>query len=140
MKSFFSAAWISAALFSAVLFTGCTPKPSELIAGVWKIDNIDMGMEIPAEQKAMFDEMMTKMKETSSMDIKADGTYKQEMFMGQMIESTGKWSITEDGKTFITTEDKDGVTDSLNIVELTANKFVISASDRGRTTTISYAK
>jgi hypothetical protein len=83
---------------------------------------------------------MTKMKETSSMDIKADGTYKQEMFMGQMIESTGKWSLTEDGKTFVTTEDKDGITDSLNVVELTANKFVISASDRGRTTTISYVK
>ncbi|MDZ4752344.1 MAG: lipocalin family protein [Flavobacteriales bacterium] len=137
MKFFYSAAVLVAIVLT---LAGCKSTPAKMVVGTWKIGEMDPGIEIPAEQLAKFEEMMKSVKESSTMEVKEDGTFIETMITNKLMESSGTWSLSEDGLTFVRTEDETQITDSLQVVELSDNKFVVAAEDRGRRMVITYIK
>ena len=106
------------------------------IAGEWQLSDFDMGMEIPEEQKAMFDEMMEEMKANTTMTFNADGTFSsKQSAMGEVTEESGTYKL--DGNKLTTTSN--GKTESLD-VELKDNTMTIKVEDRGQTMTMTFTK
>lgn len=72
--------------------------------------------------------MMAQMKNIT-LEYMADGTYQMSSsMMGQTQTIKGKWSITGNGKKVVLTDDKQK-TDTLDIVEVTAEKLTVSGKD-----------
>lgn len=99
------------------------------IVGTWKLDKMDLGEEIPAEQKAMFDAMMVEMKKNFVMTFKDDGTMETKKDAEGEAE-TGKYSISEDGKTLST--DSNGKKESITIVSISSSKMVLEVAEGGK--------
>lgn len=121
---------------------------SDMIVGSWGVGDIDMGMEIPEEQKEMMDAMLNAMKEGTSYTFNADGSYEQvspnPFSEGESITNNGTWSVNEEGNMLtINTELESGETKTENIsVEVAEGsvKMMIEDAERGTTTTMSLVK
>lgn len=106
------------------------------IVGTWQLSDFDMGMEIPEEQKEMFDKMMEEMKANSAMTFKADGTFmSKQSVMGDIKEESGTYKL--DGNKLTTTSD--GKTETLD-VEISDKTMKIQLEDRGQTLTMTFSK
>lgn len=97
---------IIAGLASAlVILSSCSKSNEDLIVGTWKVADMKIkGFDpttLPAEQKAAFEKQMKETKENSSFEAKADGSYHNVNWVGEKMESDGKWKFTEDGKSLI---------------------------------------
>jgi hypothetical protein len=108
-----------------------------MIVGKWKIGELNTGMEIPAERKAEFDKQIDELKKTAYFDFKKGGS--MEMNMSGKSQK-GTWKITDDGKRFINIAEGSNAVDSLNIIELTDNKFSFSEEARGQKITYTLVK
>lgn len=76
--------------------------------------------------KAMMDmlnQKMEEMKSNSFMEFKKDGTYEAKMGDGN---EKGKWEIAASGKYLVSQTDGQEKKDSIEIIELTAEKLVLS--------------
>ena len=88
-----------------------------------------------AAQMKMMDAAMEDIKK-STLEYKADGTFEASMsMMGQTQNSKGTWSLSADGKKVIIIDDKQK-SDTMNVDEITSDKFVSSGSKDGKKTTI----
>jgi len=97
---------IIAGLASAlVILSSCSKSNEDLLVGTWKVADMQIkGFDpasLPAEQKAAFDKQMKETKENSSFEAKADGSYHNVNWVGEKLESDGKWKFTADGKSLI---------------------------------------
>ncbi len=124
-----------------MLFVGiiasCSESPSKMIIGTWKIDNIETTEEIPEEHKEMYKKMMDEMKKSSSFTFNEDGTLETKI---SEKNTTGKWSLNDDGKT-LTVEEDNGKTNTSTIQEISSSKIVFTdESDKGAKTTITLVK
>ena len=128
--------------FIAVLFlTSCgifkkdnNAIVSKKIIGTWKLESMDLGEEIPKEQKAMFDAMMEQMKKDFAMTFKGDGTYEIKKDATGEPE-VGKYRIGDEGKALITTTKK-GKEDKITIESISSSKIVFKILDNGKTMTM----
>jgi len=120
------ASYLLVVLFVGMLAScGGSGDAKKDIVGTWKLESMDLGQEIPAEQKAMFDAMMETMKKDFVMTFKDDGTYETKKDADGTPE-TGKYKV--DGKTLITTKDS-GKEDKITIVSISSSKMVLEIPD-----------
>lgn len=108
-------------LTAFVCITGCKSKEAkELIVNKWKFTDISGpdAAKIP-------DSMKTKMMATATMEFKKDGTYEQAGGMRENIQK-GTYSLSNDGKTLYSTENGTTYTDTVTVLELSKDKFVVT--------------
>lgn len=75
--------------------------------------------------------MLEEMKKTT-IEYKADGSYESAMtIMGQSKSEKGTWTISEDGKYIISTNEEKQ-TDTNIVGELTPEKLVLVGEDKGK--------
>jgi hypothetical protein len=108
----------------SVSFKIVQQKPSDLIIGFWQLSDVkisDMPLLLP-EQIAIFNKEMKMMNDSSSIEIKANGTYHEILYEKGKLHSDGNWKLSNDGeKLFLTTELR---TDTILVTTLTPNKMV----------------
>jgi hypothetical protein len=129
MKIFKTFLLICIAVISLSSFKITQQKPSEMILGIWKISDVviaDMPVIAPS-QKAAFEKELKTMKDSSSFEMKADGTYHQINWAGGKVHSDGKWKLSNDAKQLIITN-KDGQSDTLDIISLTTHRLVCGSN------------
>ncbi|MDB2657135.1 lipocalin family protein [Crocinitomicaceae bacterium] len=104
------------------------------IVGDWKLTDLDMGMEIPEEQKAMFEGIIQEMKDNTLYSFTADGKIIMNTFvMNEKMTQEGTYSL--DGEKLTVT--MDGQAKEQNI-KLTENSLTFSEEDRGTTMTMTF--
>jgi hypothetical protein len=103
--------------------------PASLIVGIWKLSEVQIaGMpELTGEQKMKFDKEMKTAKDSSSLDIKANGTFHNVTWAGKKYHTDGKWKLISSGKKLLITENESTNADTINIASLTATKMVWEA-------------
>ena len=114
--------FIAAIVTASVFATGCgTKKNKDLIVSKWHVTNIagKGGDMIPDSLKA-------KMYKDASIEFKADGKY-ETIGMGNGT-NTGVYHLSADEKSLITVENGSTSSDTVNLVELTDSKLVVSDS------------
>lgn len=97
------------------------------------------------QQQDMMNNMVQAMKQ-STLTCNMDGTCEMSSsMMGQTKTDKGKWMLIDDGKKVVLTSDqvppgsKGPKSDTLNVVELTAEKMTVSGPDgRGGTVSMTY--
>lgn len=101
----------------------------EMVTGTWKFDIESLPAEekaqydtMPEEQKKMIEEMLSKM----TFTYNEDGTV--EASDGEAVKK-GTWSISEDGKFLLMTQEGNETADTVEVVEATENKLVLK--DKG---------
>lgn len=142
---------------ATVVFISCGGnKTKELLVKKWqisdyKVDGMDQQMAQMkaaadttkdstmkaqfATQLKMFEGAMEEIKK-STMEWKKDGVYEASIsMMGQTQNMKGTWTLSKDGKKVIIVDDKQK-TDSMNVDELTSEKFVSSSVNNGKKSTI----
>ena len=105
--------------------------PSALAVGKWKISDIKFA-ELPPlneEQKVLFDKEMKISKDSSSLEVRANGTYHDVTWAGKKYVTDGTWKITPNGKLFITTNRATAKVDTFNIVSLTTKTMVMGTKE-----------
>lgn len=114
----------------AVLFllTGCKDDKKKLLVKTWKIEDIKVSTEIPADQKQFFDAMLAQMKQFLRLTYSADGTYNSE-FMGKT--NKGKWKLNEK-QDEITAEDESGKPMKYKIISLTKDRYEYVTMDEAQ--------
>lgn len=120
-------------------------SPKDLITGTWKFANMESpamtAMLSDAKMKAEWDKNIADQQANTSMSINADGTYTTKASMkGETKETSGTWTISDDGKSFITTDSKTKKTDTLTIESVDPLMLHLSMVDHGDKMTISYKK
>ncbi len=109
-------------LTASALIAGCkTKKNKDHIVTKWHVTDVSgKGAEmIPDSTK-------TKMFKEATIEFKNDGKY-ETYGMGSGSQK-GTWHFTADEKALITVEDGSSVSDTVNVVELTAGKMVVQDS------------
>ncbi len=98
-------------------------SPKEMVAKKWHVEEVELGdaemKGIPEEAKIFAKQMYSKME----MEFNADGTGKMS-FPGMETQS-GKWTISEDGKTLNIINEKIGKQEPATIEKLTENELVL---------------
>lgn len=107
------------------MLSSCKEKPQKNLVQRWKIEDVKISEEVPAEQKEFFDEMLKQMKQYLRITYREDGTYEANM-MGNI--SKGKWELSKDGKT-LTASDESNKPMTYTIISLTKDKFEYKTSD-----------
>jgi hypothetical protein len=120
-------------------------SPKELVTGTWKFSNMESpamaAMLSDAKMKAEWDKTIAEQQANNSMTINADGTYITKASMqGKVQESTGTWTISEDGKTFMSTDSQTKKTDNLTIESVDPLMLTLSIVDHGDKMTMTYKK
>jgi len=124
---------LSIAILSFI--SSCSPSPSEMIIGEWKISDVQTTSDIPDDQMDVYKEQIEEMKKSSKIVFNEDGTIEQTILDET---STGTWSISKDGKTLTT--DIDGNKEVKKIKELTPEKMVLVLEFDNNKTTTSFEK
>ncbi|MBL7893142.1 MAG: hypothetical protein JNL63_10965 [Bacteroidia bacterium] len=141
---------------ATVIFMSCGGnKTKEMLARKWqisefKVDGMDEQMaQMRAaadttkdstmkvqyvQQVKMVESYMEEMKK-STLDYKNDGTFEASMsVMGQTQNVKGTWTLSEDGKQVVIVDDKQKA-DTMNVDEISADKFVSSGVSGGKKST-----
>ena len=103
------------------LFSSCSKNPSEMISGEWVIADLQTTSDIPEDQMEAYNAQIEEMKKSSKIIFKEDGTFEQTILDET---TTGKWEISDDGKTLTKTSDS-GDKETATIQELSDNKLVV---------------
>jgi deoxyribodipyrimidine photolyase-like uncharacterized protein len=144
------------AIATVVLMSCGGNKSKEMLAKKWQISELKVeGFdEQMAQMKAaadttkdttmksqfisqikMYEGYMEEMKKTT-LEYKTDGAFEANtMMMGQAQNVKGTWTMTEDGKKVIVVNDKQKA-DTMNVDELSADKFVSTSVNRGKKSTV----
>ena len=105
------------------------------IVGVWKITDMQYKGELPKlspDQQKEFDKAMQSTKDSSSFEVKADGSYHTVNWAGKKYESDGTWKLSDDNKMlFLSTKNDDSTikTDTIPLGSLSANEMVWDAKE-----------
>jgi hypothetical protein len=104
----------------AIFMISCKGKSAkELIVKKWKISNISgKGAE------TLTDSVKKILYSTATMEFTKEGKYITTD--PQSGTNTGSYTLSTDGKTLISNNEGSTVKDSLDIVELSATKFIVS--------------
>jgi hypothetical protein len=107
-------------LAGSIAIVSCKGKSAkDYIVNKWKITDISgKGVE------GMPDSAKTKIYETAAMDFKKDGKYESADMGGG--PKKGVYTISSDGKSLMTTDEGSTVTDTLELVEVTADKMIVN--------------
>ena len=123
--------------FAAVLFittlllAGCKSKSAkELIVNKWKITNIKGG-----DADLMPDSIRTEIYSSANMEFTKDGKFMVSMLNNK---TTGTYSVSDDGKKLTTTDGERKTPEIADILEISADKFIISSTKDK--TTITFVK
>ncbi len=103
------------------LFSSCSKSPSEMITGEWVIADLQTTSDIPEDQMEAYNAQIEEMKNSSKIVFKEDGTFEQTILDET---TTGKWEISEDGKTLTKINDS-GDKETALIQELSDNKLIV---------------
>ncbi|WP_108808750.1 lipocalin family protein [Aquimarina spinulae] len=125
--------------FVTLLAISCGSKSKdEAIKGKWVASDIEYQMEgADKEMKEFADVMKEALIGKMSFEFKEDKTFVALMPMGKK-ETKGTWSISEDGKTLTTTDEKKS--EDMTIVNLDSSKLALSKKDPQGTSTITFKK
>lgn len=107
------------------------------VVGEWKMSDMDMGMEVPKGQEEQFATIKKEMVENGSMTINEDGTFTNTSKTDKVRTEEGTYTVSE-GKLITTV--KNGRESSLDISSLTKEELILTAEDRGRKMTMTYAR
>lgn len=116
---------LSSLMIGFLMLSSCKEKPQKFLVQRWKIEDVKISEEVPAEQKEFFNEMLKQMKQYLRITYREDGTYEANM-MGNI--SKGKWELSEDGKT-LTASDESNKPMTYKIISLSKDKFEYKTSD-----------
>jgi len=113
-------------------------EPKDLIAKAWMIDDMDasaMIAKLPKEEqekmKKSMEENKSKIKGNMIFDFKADGKVTNIIKDGkQEIKSDGTWTLSDDGKTLTTIDDK-GKKSEVNVLKLTEDALELQPIQEG---------
>jgi len=112
-------------LLTFVFISSCkTEKAKDLIVRKWKFTEVS-----GPDAAIIADSIKTKILETATMEFKKDGTYEQSGGAG-MDGEKGTYTVSDDGKTVISTSNSSGVGDTVMILELSKTKLVVSPKPR----------
>ena len=111
---------------------------AKLLIGTWKLSDVELGMDLMDVQKEMMNAMIAGMIENTTMTFKDDGAFESNSeIQGQKKVETGSWSL--DGME-LTSTDKTGKEKILELIELTAEKFIVSMDEGGNKMTLTFIK
>jgi len=104
---------------AAIISCNGKSSPKDLIVNKWKITDISgKGVE------GMPDSAKTKIYESATMEFMKDGKFVTSD-MGNGVKK-GTYSIINDGKTLVSTDEGAASSDSLQLVEITKDKMVVN--------------
>ncbi|MCF6132595.1 lipocalin family protein [Flavobacterium wongokense] len=112
------------------------PKEEASVVGVWKLTDMDMGMEIPKGKEKQFEEMMAKMKAETSFTFNEDGTMSGDNPAVKGMKGT--YTYADSKLTII--DDKTKKEEVMNVDELSADKLVISNEHNGKKAVMTFSK
>jgi hypothetical protein len=108
-----------------VVLSSCSKSNEDLIVGTWKVADMKIKdfdpASLPAEQKAAFEKQMKETKDNSSFEAKSDGSYHNVNWVGEKLESNGKWKFIGDGKSLVLSDGPR--VDTVTVVTLTDSKM-----------------
>jgi len=108
------------ALMLVLSLSACKKSAEKMVVGKWKLTEMTSPELTDEAAKKEFYEKVT-------LSILKDGDY---AFAGLPKPNKGKWELSEDGKTFTTT-DSDGKIDKANVLELSEVKLsVVMGADK----------
>lgn len=100
-------------------------EPAEVsIVGVWKMTDMDMGMEIPKGKEKEFEDMMKEMAAKTAYTFKDDGTID---IKSPAANSNGTYTYADGKLTTVVM----GKTETIAVPTLTEDQMVIEVEDRG---------
>ncbi len=92
-------------VFGAVVLFACSScnqgHETAAIVNKWKLANVKYSKELSPELQPIIDAQLAQLKQTFSLEYKANGTYVAKT----QKEITGKWELSSDGKTLENIED-----------------------------------
>ena len=98
-----------------------TPEAEASLVGVWKLSDIDLGMEVPKGKEQVIEDMKKKMIAETVYTFNDDGTM---TFKNPMVEETPA-TYTKDDATITITNNATKKSETVTVEELTATKLVI---------------
>ena len=114
----------------------CKGSGKDAIVGTWGVEDVDMSDMLAGlsdEEKGMYEAFLPMMEEamkSMEMTFNADGTMETSAsMMGQENKDSGKWSLSEDGKT-LTTE-TNGNKEDIKVESLDGSKMVLAMENDG---------
>ncbi len=112
-------------------------KADASIVGKWKMSDVDLGIEIPEEQQAMFEELKNAMISNSSQEYTDDGNVTIVNVVGNdVLTSTGTYTVDGDKLTMVV----EGRTDVVTIKSLTDSGLVLEVEDNGSKMTMTFKR
>jgi hypothetical protein len=111
-------------------------EPEASVVGVWKLTNIDLGMEAPKGQEQALEDIKKKMIAETVYTFNEDGTM---TFKNSMVKETSATYTYEDSKITIT-DNKTKKAETVTVDELTADKLVISSEQNGKKAVMTFSK
>jgi hypothetical protein len=112
------------------------PAAEASIVGVWKLSDIDLGMEAPKGKEKMLEDMKAKMIAETVYTFNDDGTMS---FKNPMVKETPATYTYEDSKITIT-DNKTKKAETVAVESLTADKLVLSSEQRGKKAVMTFSK
>lgn len=104
-----------ALFFAAIIFTGCSNKPKDMIVKKWKITDMTMsGQSMPDSAKNMISNGTLEFTKDGKMSLTG---------MGTGGDQSGTYTLSDDGK--ILTVVTDGKSETNDVTELSKSKLVI---------------
>jgi hypothetical protein len=128
--------FISLIALFVIFLSSCSKEQNTDIIGEWKITDIKSTKEVPNDLKESLKESLEDMKSSCLFVIKADSTYESTI---SETTTKGKWKIDPESK-ILTLSSNDGEIETSDIIELTANKLVLSKEVYDSKYTYTYKK
>jgi len=126
------AALATTVIFIALVLSSCAPS----IVGEWQLSDVDIGMEVPADQQEMFDAMLQEMKDNTTYTFTDDGKITMKMSaMGLETVQDGTYTFKKD----VLTVTMDGETSDLD-VDLTKDSLKFNESDGDVTMSMTFER
>jgi uncharacterized lipoprotein NlpE involved in copper resistance len=141
------------ALVGSVLFVSCNNaeenagegteqnadegKEAPSIVGTWQMSDMDMGIEIPAEELEMYEQTVKETSENTKYTFNADGTFKvNTMMLSRPVDYAGTY--TAEGETLSMTEE--GAEPVEFGFKVTDTELIVTQEDRGATITMTFER
>jgi hypothetical protein len=122
---------LAAIFFTAVvLISSCTTNSkSKLLLKRWVIERVDFGVSVPEESRMLLEAMINQSKKTSYFVFHEDFTFEASAIG---MEAKGVWQLNDDATELFTMDKKTQREERIKIIELTADKLVLSAEAQGQ--------
>lgn len=127
-----------------VLLAACAGSPKDNMVGTWKIADITVDGELSEEETKMMDAMKEMMVGKMEMTFDAEGNFTSKQpnpfKEGEVKETKGTWTISEDGKTLKTKEEGSDKEEEIKLSELTGSKMVMVNEEGEKTMSMVFEK